>query len=241
MNDGAKIKILMLASNDILNDPRVQKEAAAAAREGFEVTVAGLVSGRIGPGEEMLDGYRIIRLDDRKPELTPPVIIETAPPRGWWQNSASPWLSQTVLGRGISRVRSTLDRIKITFAGGMPHISWLGDEYGDDEAFRESLMTVNLDDEADSYRFVRRVNRVFVAEGLRWRPQVCHCNDLDSLLAGVVLKRRLGTRIVFDAHELWTEMSQAKSKQWKDHFVRYEATLLPYADAVISVNDSIGE
>ena len=40
-----------------------------------------------------------------------------------------------------------------------------------------------------------------VRRGLALRPDVVHCHDLDTLYAGVQLKRRLGCRLVYDAHE----------------------------------------
>ena len=38
-------------------------------------------------------------------------------------------------------------------------------------------------------------------EGLR--PDVIHCNDLDTLLVGVLAKRKLGSTLVYDAHEFF--------------------------------------
>jgi glycosyltransferase involved in cell wall biosynthesis len=40
-----------------------------------------------------------------------------------------------------------------------------------------------------------------VERAMALRPGVVHCHDLDTLYAGVRLKKRLGCRLVFDAHE----------------------------------------
>jgi glycosyltransferase involved in cell wall biosynthesis len=37
--------------------------------------------------------------------------------------------------------------------------------------------------------------------GLRLKPDIVHCHDLDTLQAGWRLKQRLGCRLIFDAHE----------------------------------------
>ncbi|MGQ9628950.1 MAG: glycosyltransferase family 4 protein [bacterium] len=54
------MRICMIATNDLLNDPRVRKEAESAVAAGFDVTVLGLLSSRTSP-EELIDGYRIVR------------------------------------------------------------------------------------------------------------------------------------------------------------------------------------
>ncbi len=60
-----KDRICMIASNDILNDPRVQKEAASTAMAGFDVRVIGLHENRTPVSEERSAGdttYRIERV-----------------------------------------------------------------------------------------------------------------------------------------------------------------------------------
>lgn len=66
------------------------------------------------------------------------------------------------------------------------------------------------------------------------RPELVHCNDLDTLLVGVILKRKWGVPLVYDAHEFYPF----------DNFSRpvifalrtYEAALIRHVDAAFTVN-----
>src|SRR5438093_11029146 len=55
-------RIVMFAMNDLLNDPRVQREARTAVRAGFRVTVVGTKSSRCRMAWETMDGYDIVRV-----------------------------------------------------------------------------------------------------------------------------------------------------------------------------------
>lgn len=67
-----------------------------------------------------------------------------------------------------------------------------------------------------------------------------HCHDLDTLPIGTKAKRRLGTRLVFDAHEVFAQMIRhdhprivSRAAQW------LEDRLLQRVDAVITVNRAL--
>jgi len=66
-----------------------------------------------------------------------------------------------------------------------------------------------------------------------------HANDLDTLLAGVLLKRRLGARLVYDAHELYPEMFASTSALYAGLWRLLEHRLIGAADGVVTVNGSI--
>ena len=77
------------------------------------------------------------------------------------------------------------------------------------------------------------LNRRFVRAGLATGADVWHCHDLNTLYAGSVCKRRRpGTRLVYDSHELATERSRmsAMRRRW----ARWnERRGLPFADEVV--------
>ena len=75
----------------------------------------------------------------------------------------------------------------------------------------------------------------------RLRPDVVHCNDLDTLLVGVLAKQRLGSRLVYDAHEFFP-VSDVHGR-WIDvaFFKLIERTLIDKADAVFTVNPMLAE
>ncbi|MFD3405046.1 glycosyltransferase family 4 protein [Kribbella sp. NPDC058693] len=57
----ADLRVVMIVANDVTNDSRVRKEAAALAETGAEVTVLGVSASGL-PSREMLDGALIVRV-----------------------------------------------------------------------------------------------------------------------------------------------------------------------------------
>ncbi|TDD27501.1 glycosyltransferase [Kribbella turkmenica] len=57
----ADLRVVMMVANDVTNDSRVRKEAAALAETGAEVTVLGVSAGDL-PSREVLDGALIVRV-----------------------------------------------------------------------------------------------------------------------------------------------------------------------------------
>lgn len=69
---------------------------------------------------------------------------------------------------------------------------------------------------------------------------IVHCNDLQTLRAGIAAARATGARVVYDAHELSTEAGTLRN--WQLRLLRRrERRLAPRADAVITVNRPIAE
>lgn len=65
--------------------------------------------------------------------------------------------------------------------------------------------------------------------------------DLNTLLTGVIYKYTHGAKLVYDTHELWTEMFEYNPK-WINKLTRvYEKILISHADEVITVNQSIAD
>lgn len=80
------------------------------------------------------------------------------------------------------------------------------------------------------YKVVKRYNKF----------DVIHCNDLDTLPIGVIIKRfyNKNVKIIYDAHEYETETNALHGMQKK--FAKWlERYLIKYADAIITVSDSI--
>lgn len=68
------------------------------------------------------------------------------------------------------------------------------------------------------------------------RPDIVHCNDLDTLLVGVRLKKKYGCRVVYDAHEYWPYSDPCFAPLEKRFYILYERLLARQADHVITVN-----
>ncbi len=70
---------------------------------------------------------------------------------------------------------------------------------------------------------------------------IIHCNDLDTLLVGIVAKVRFGSRVVYDAHEFYPESHVGG--RWLDTrlLTALERFLIRKADAVVTVNPMLAE
>ena len=69
---------------------------------------------------------------------------------------------------------------------------------------------------------------------------VVHCHDLDTLKAGVKLKKKTGCKLVYDAHEVFGHMIEGAVKEFVLNFVfRMEKKLIKHADHVITVTEKL--
>lgn len=83
----------------------------------------------------------------------------------------------------------------------------------------------------DIYRYCRK-----------FKVDIYHSTDLITLLAGLVLKKtHSGTKLVYDAHELWIDSQIDYPPKIKKMLYYYERFLIRRADAVITVNESIAD
>lgn len=77
------------------------------------------------------------------------------------------------------------------------------------------------------------------------RPQVCHCHEPDSLLVGVLLSIRHGTKLVFDSHELWSGVVEQRlpgggiARLAARAYGGWERRLVRRCDAVIGATSAI--
>lgn len=67
-----------------------------------------------------------------------------------------------------------------------------------------------------------------------------HCHNLDTLLAGVLLKKKFGVKLVYDAHEIFGHMIAREMPSVIVRFAfRMEKQLLPFVDKIITVNEPL--
>lgn len=70
---------------------------------------------------------------------------------------------------------------------------------------------------------------------------IYHCNDFDTLLAGLYLKDKYGGVVVYDAHEFWPHSLTTTPKSKNKFFLKLEGSFIRYADVVITVNPLLAE
>lgn len=73
------------------------------------------------------------------------------------------------------------------------------------------------------------------------RFDVVHANDLDTLPAGWAIARRVGARLVYDAHELYTESVPNPPRIHRFVVALLERVLAKRANAVVTVSDDIAD
>lgn len=88
-------------------------------------------------------------------------------------------------------------------------------------------------------RLLLRTGGLVRAAGRLGRADVVHANDLDTLPAGFLLARRFGARLVYDAHELYTEFDAPAPRLTQRLTLALERALARRADAVVTVSDGI--
>lgn len=65
------------------------------------------------------------------------------------------------------------------------------------------------------------------------RPDIIHAHDLYTLPAAILLARRTGAKVIFDAHEIETERIPPLPAEKKDFIDRLERTLFRETDAIV--------
>jgi glycosyltransferase involved in cell wall biosynthesis len=87
--------------------------------------------------------------------------------------------------------------------------------------------------------YYKSLTSQFISRSVIFQPDIVHANDLDTLLAGYLIKRKTGAKLVYDAHEIWTEMGSTFPRTINFVFKMIEKYLLKRVDAFVSVNQSI--
>jgi glycosyltransferase involved in cell wall biosynthesis len=73
-----------------------------------------------------------------------------------------------------------------------------------------------------------------------YRFDVVHCHDLDTLKIGVKIKKKIGCKLIYDAHEIFGHMIEDDVPKFIVSYVfSLEKKLLKYVDNVITVNEPL--
>lgn len=78
----------------------------------------------------------------------------------------------------------------------------------------------------------------YAKEVLKYEADVILCNDEDTLLAGVTHKKKYGSRLIYDFHDLMADISDGVFPQmYSNVLALFEKQMIQYADVVMSVSD----
>lgn len=244
-------RLLMLAAHEPYDDPRIDWAARTALRS-HEVDVLGLHNwnwnSRRPDVEDTPQGYRIWRvvrpqggrsgLSFLLPLIAISVRRRSLARYKWLLMLASPLALLAVLVEMVVRfcgslltmlwprfcmkaLRSILANMKVE-GGGVRLFYKL-------RMFRNTLIHVS------------QATNAFlpVAADVCQKPSVIYCNDLDTLVAGVILKARTGAKLIHDSHEYWPHSNVEAGWLQVRFFSWLEKTLIKHADAVITVSDPL--
>lgn len=202
------MKVWMFVCNNCRHDARVLKEAKTLTEAGHDVRIVAVLDKDTEPYEER-DGFRILRVDI-SPAAECPVPAECMPPSRQGR-------STTAIGR---KLRDHLFRRPLNFM-----YAWAKNRtYG---PLGKLLVAVYRP--FSFFQYSQRALRI-----VKNRPgDVYHCHDLYTLPLGYRAKRRHGGKLVYDAHELTTELayiSRPERMGWRV----LERFLISRADEVIA-------
>lgn len=224
-------KIAILNLNSTHRDPRVLRMGTALGGQGHQVVVFEMLQEGLAE-REMIRGMEVRRVpvpmsyrDDDMAEigrLVPEAarIIEESHP--WVYRFPAGAKSGGRFGRLLRRVTERLN----------PR-----------DADAGSTSAADAEREILPIRSIMLVDLAIFKAAREFAPEVVHCNDLDTLLTGFMLKRTLGTTLVFDAHEIYPEQlaENMRSEIWHTFYTRLERMLVRHADAKLTVCESLAE
>ena len=81
----------------------------------------------------------------------------------------------------------------------------------------------------------------FIQKGLKIKPNIVICIEPLTLISGLVLKRILKCRLVYDCHEYYSEAFEEKLKGFSALYWLFERFIASRADSIITVNEILVE
>jgi len=239
--------VLMMCAHEPSLDPRIRWEAEGAAAR-FDVTVLGFASEEGTDRSRLWRGCRAV-LVDGQPRSAVAFLWRFKHalrfPSGLLCAALLILLSPALLAADLAaRLLGSLLRHLAGGEGVRAATASRGNGAAKRLAARRSRFPARLYYVFNALR--RRFSPAAVMfwgalAGLPTPPDVLHCNDLDTLLVGVLAKRRYGCRLIYDAHEFYPYSDPDIG--WFDvAFFRFvERTLIRQADAVVTVNPLLAD
>lgn len=87
----------------------------------------------------------------------------------------------------------------------------------------------------------RKILRLFIDEVLAFNPDIVYCHDLSTLKLGIEIKRKLGCKVIYDAHEFESNKNPPSGPLSNFFIKRHEGKYIKKADKVVTVSQEISE
>lgn len=224
-----RMHVLMLSLSEIARDPRIRRIAGSLVSQGHTVTVISM-KGESASAEDWIDGFRVLRAD-------PPASYTDA--------------DMAAIGNTCGAAFEIIRRCDPRIAAGIGtrHRHWAFDRALDParalggrllgrpaplpSGFRERL----------AIRSILLLNHAMVHLAKDVPADLIYANDLDTLLAGFMLKSDRQVPLAYDAHEIYPEQfaPQQRAGVWHRFYTRLEANLVRHTDVRFTVCQSIAD
>jgi glycosyltransferase involved in cell wall biosynthesis len=247
--------VTILAQSEYYNDPRVLKQSISASQNGFDVDVfCYQYIFRDFPFEEKNGNINIHRIVCMGKNHT--TLLDRFVKFGYDVFSLVPFVYSKLAGVGFIsfgnlnyarylKLRASIIADKVFFycRGGRNYPVVYYDVNEMTKPNKSSQMPKRA-----SELYLLILNLVFsyflsnidIYSKARYKKSdIYHATDLVTLLAGFLLKKRNGGKLVYDTHELWIDSIDNYPPLLKKFLKYYEGFLIRRADAVITVNESI--
>lgn len=236
----------MLAAHEPNLDPRINWEAESAS-EKYDVTVMGLQNlSELKPQEETINNYKVFRFNrnelDKKSNFCLMIMQHLIPRR--LQIAGSVATALLLPFYFILEIIFNLIRVLLFTSARLL--------FADLRSFKLIKYSVKyilsktgiLNSIRRYYDFIWITKHFFATSMVFWRelcrmrskPHIIHCNDLDTLLVGVLAKKVYNCGLVYDAHEFWP-YSDVNAPWYQVAISKfYEKWLIRHVDYAITVN-----
>jgi glycosyltransferase involved in cell wall biosynthesis len=227
------VRIAVLNLNETQRDPRVRRISETMVRDGYIVNVFEMQQAHQA-ARDSFDGYEVVRVAD-------PQSYTPADMQGIEQACAE---VGTLLRKCDPAVMDGPEQSQR--AGFWPRL-WLAMRRHSGRLQapvpEANPGTFNTLSEILAIRSIMLINLELYKAARTFQPQLVYCNDLDTLLAGLLLKIQHGCVLLFDAHEIYPEQlaEHMRSETWYHFYSQLEKLLLPFADGRLTVCDSLGD
>ena len=221
----------MLVASDPDSDPRIDWEASYVPPE-FAVTVMGACGPPVqGPWQESRPGYRVARLP-RDGRGCVGFLCRAA------KLMFAAWL-RLILAVMLLPFAVMVAAVEF-LCSGVKRLIGKRPVYG---ALREGgryvLAFLGLRIPLGFFRHVVITSATLWRGIVVERPDECtivHCNDLETLLVGVMARRAYGCKLVYDCHEFLPHAWPDATRWNRWLLCRYEGWLIRFADSVFTVS-----
>lgn len=257
-----RLKVCMFVFNNCTTDARVLKEAASLAKNGYKVKIMAIINGPNIPEYEVRDGVEIIRviknpihyrifngqiftdLFKKKQKNKLEKLRESYQQnksKTSTQNQSQLPLNKLTFFQLIKKLKEEArnNTLNLILYRWFFYISLFGLK-----VIKRVIYTIITYPLRSIFMLYHKPLSFhdFYKKSLEYNKEepadIYHGHDLHTIPGAYKTAKLTNAKVVYDAHELYTEMSGLKPKE-KKYYTKIEKKYAPKVDALITVNESI--